>query len=101
MFDPLDGSSNVDANIPTGTIFGVYEESESMENCVLDGARAPREAPRAAREGAVCVDKVRLVVIRHARGESCPRRCVWGRLAPPHEAARGAGIPKGHPRGAP
>ena len=26
----------VDANIPTGTIFGVYEEKESMENCVLD-----------------------------------------------------------------
>jgi hypothetical protein len=37
VFDPLDGSSNVDANIPTGTIFGVYEEAESMENCVLDG----------------------------------------------------------------
>jgi len=36
VFDPLDGSSNVDANIPTGTIFGVYEEAESMENCVLD-----------------------------------------------------------------
>lgn len=36
VFDPLDGSSNVDANIPTGTIFGVYEEKESMENCVLD-----------------------------------------------------------------
>ena len=38
VFDPLDGSSNVDANIPTGTIFGVYEESSSMENCVIDGA---------------------------------------------------------------
>ena len=25
----------VDANIPTGTIFGVYEEAESMENCVV------------------------------------------------------------------
>ena len=25
VFDPLDGSSNVDANIPTGTIFGIYE----------------------------------------------------------------------------
>jgi len=36
VFDPLDGSSNVDANIPTGTIFGVYEEAESMENCVVD-----------------------------------------------------------------
>eukprot|EP00281_Chroomonas_sp_CCMP1168_P023521 CAMPEP_0206229256 /NCGR_PEP_ID=MMETSP0047_2-20121206/9600_1 /ASSEMBLY_ACC=CAM_ASM_000192 /TAXON_ID=195065 /ORGANISM="Chroomonas mesostigmatica_cf, Strain CCMP1168" /LENGTH=441 /DNA_ID=CAMNT_0053652543 /DNA_START=35 /DNA_END=1360 /DNA_ORIENTATION=- len=37
VFDPLDGSSNVDANIPTGTIFGVYEEAESMENCLVDG----------------------------------------------------------------
>ena len=36
VFDPLDGSSNVDANIPTGTIFGVYEEAESMENCLVD-----------------------------------------------------------------
>lgn len=25
MFDPLDGSRNIDAGIPTGTIFGVYE----------------------------------------------------------------------------
>jgi fructose-1,6-bisphosphatase I len=35
VFDPLDGSSNVDANIPTGTIFGVYEEKEDMENCMV------------------------------------------------------------------
>ena len=26
VFDPLDGSSNVDAGIPTGTIFGIFEE---------------------------------------------------------------------------
>ena len=39
VFDPLDGSSNVDANIPTGTIFGVYEEAESMDNCVMEGVR--------------------------------------------------------------
>ena len=45
VFDPLDGSSNVDANIPTGTIFGVYEEAESMENCVLDGAARPPRRP--------------------------------------------------------
>jgi fructose-1,6-bisphosphatase I len=35
VFDPLDGSSNVDANIPTGTIFGIFEEPDSCE--VLDG----------------------------------------------------------------
>eukprot|EP00599_Poterioochromonas_sp_BG-1_P001878 CAMPEP_0173134680 /NCGR_PEP_ID=MMETSP1105-20130129/1440_1 /TAXON_ID=2985 /ORGANISM="Ochromonas sp., Strain BG-1" /LENGTH=402 /DNA_ID=CAMNT_0014046533 /DNA_START=141 /DNA_END=1349 /DNA_ORIENTATION=- len=26
VFDPLDGSSNVDAGIPTGTIFGIFEQ---------------------------------------------------------------------------
>ena len=29
VFDPLDGSSNVDAGIPTGTIFGVFEQSDA------------------------------------------------------------------------
>lgn len=33
VFDPLDGSSNVDAGIPTGTIIGVYEHDE---NCAVD-----------------------------------------------------------------
>jgi fructose-1,6-bisphosphatase I len=33
VFDPLDGSSNVDAGIPTGTIIGIYEYDET---CVLD-----------------------------------------------------------------
>lgn len=28
VFDPLDGSSNVDAGVPVGTIFGVFKESE-------------------------------------------------------------------------
>jgi hypothetical protein len=29
VFDPLDGSSNVDAGIPTGTIFGIFENDPS------------------------------------------------------------------------
>ena len=29
VFDPLDGSSNVDAGIPTGTIFGIFEDSNA------------------------------------------------------------------------
>jgi fructose-1,6-bisphosphatase I len=33
VFDPLDGSSNVDAGIPTGTIIGIYEHDE---NCLID-----------------------------------------------------------------
>lgn len=34
VFDPLDGSSNVDAGIPTGTIIGIYEHDES---CDIEG----------------------------------------------------------------
>jgi fructose-1,6-bisphosphatase I len=32
VFDPLDGSSNVDAGIPTGTIFGIFEDDQT---CLL------------------------------------------------------------------
>mmetsp|Transcript_25404 Transcript_25404/g.28485 ORF Transcript_25404/g.28485 Transcript_25404/m.28485 type:complete len:152 (+) Transcript_25404:682-1137(+) len=28
VFDPLDGSSNVDAGIPVGTIFGIFDQAE-------------------------------------------------------------------------
>jgi len=38
VFDPLDGSSNVDAGIPTGTIIGVYEHDE---NCIVEGEEDP------------------------------------------------------------
>jgi len=31
VFDPLDGSSNVDAGIPTGTIIGIYEYDEECD----------------------------------------------------------------------
>jgi len=31
VFDPLDGSSNVDAGIPTGTIFGIFQHDESCD----------------------------------------------------------------------
>jgi fructose-1,6-bisphosphatase I len=34
VFDPLDGSSNVDAAISTGTIFGIYDE-EDQEDCII------------------------------------------------------------------
>lgn len=48
VFDPLDGSSNIDAGISTGSIFGIYAPSEEcsvddradpekvMQNCVLN-----------------------------------------------------------------
>lgn len=32
VFDPLDGSSNIDAGIPVGTIFGIFDQAE----CDLD-----------------------------------------------------------------
>jgi len=38
VFDPLDGSSNVDAGIPTGTIFGIFHHDESCDiSGFLDG----------------------------------------------------------------
>jgi fructose-1,6-bisphosphatase I len=40
VFDPLDGSSNVDAGIPTGTIVGIYEHDL---NCVVDPDCVPEE----------------------------------------------------------
>merc|ERR1719410_3078726 len=39
VFDPLDGSSNVDAGCPTGTIIGIYEHDDECEiddDCVDD-----------------------------------------------------------------
>lgn len=43
LFDPLDGSSNIDFNIPIGTIFSVYQRvspeglSGTMEDCLQPG----------------------------------------------------------------
>jgi len=31
VFDPLDGSSNIDVNVSVGTIFGIYRKSEGKE----------------------------------------------------------------------
>ncbi len=37
VFDPLDGSSNVDAGIPVGTIFGIFDSAEcSVEDMDFD-----------------------------------------------------------------
>jgi len=42
VFDPLDGSSNVDAGIPTGTIFGIFEDDQTCivpeEGCAHPGS---------------------------------------------------------------
>ena len=37
VFDPLDGSSNIDANVSIGTIFGIYHrESAEGQHCTAD-----------------------------------------------------------------
>lgn len=44
LVDPLDGSSNIDFNIPVGTIFGVYQRlSESGPGTLQDCLRAGNE----------------------------------------------------------
>jgi len=35
-FDPLDGSSNIDCNVSTGTIFGIYKKESKGEGSVND-----------------------------------------------------------------
>merc|ERR1719243_40175 len=45
VFDPLDGSSNVDAGIATGTIFGIYEHDEACP-VVCDGDECTPEEAR-------------------------------------------------------
>lgn len=34
LFDPLDGSSNIDVNVSVGTIFSVYKVAPGTQNCV-------------------------------------------------------------------
>jgi len=36
VFDPLDGSSNIDANVSVGTIFGIYRVKDKAKPCVDD-----------------------------------------------------------------
>ena len=43
-FDPLDGSSNIDCNVSTGTIFSVWEKApNSGPNCLNDILKPGRE----------------------------------------------------------
>lgn len=41
MFDPLDGSSNIDVNVSIGTIFGIYKRVSDGEDGVLDDCLQP------------------------------------------------------------
>ncbi|KAJ1454935.1 fructose-1,6-bisphosphatase [Pelagophyceae sp. CCMP2097] len=47
VFDPLDGSSNIDASIATGTIFGIFEQTEEcLVNDVAGGGELDAAAQR-------------------------------------------------------
>jgi fructose-1,6-bisphosphatase I len=41
LFDPLDGSSNIDVNVPVGTIFSVLQKVSAGEDGCLDDALQP------------------------------------------------------------
>ncbi|GAA98079.1 uncharacterized protein L969DRAFT_86002 [Mixia osmundae IAM 14324] len=43
VFDPLDGSSNIDAGVNIGTIFGIYRVAEGSKGAVSDVLRPGRE----------------------------------------------------------
>jgi len=49
VFDPLDGSSNVDAGIPVGTIFGVFKEPDE------DVCKLPEDMSSLTAEQAQCL----------------------------------------------
>jgi fructose-1,6-bisphosphatase I len=42
-FDPLDGSSNIDAGVNVGTIFGIYKIKEGSKGTLEDVLRPGRE----------------------------------------------------------
>lgn len=39
VFDPLDGSSNIDAGVNVGTIFGIYKVKEGSKGTIEDVLR--------------------------------------------------------------
>ena len=41
MFDPLDGSSNVDVNVSIGTIFGIYKRVSNGDDGILEDCLQP------------------------------------------------------------
>ena len=49
VFDPLDGSRNIDAGIPTGTIFGIYRRSGEL------GPLETHFCTPSARQGILCL----------------------------------------------
>ena len=62
VFDPLDGSSNIDAGISTGSIFGIYAPSEE---CSIDDMDDPEKMMQVTHALAHCSNVT-----------SCARTCV-------------------------
>jgi fructose-1,6-bisphosphatase I len=48
LFDPLDGSSNIDVNVPVGTIFSVLQKKSAGDHATLEDALQPGSAQVAA-----------------------------------------------------
>jgi len=42
-FDPLDGSSNIDANVSIGSIFGIFEKTDDAPPSKLDALRSAKQ----------------------------------------------------------
>merc|ERR1711976_1118369 len=64
-FDPLDGSSNIDCNVSTGTIFSVWEKVSSGPASVNDILRPGREMICA---GYCCYGSATEMVITYGSG---------------------------------
>jgi fructose-1,6-bisphosphatase I len=43
VLDPMDGSGNADASICTGTVFGIFEEQEGVDNAVIGDEATEQE----------------------------------------------------------
>lgn len=41
LFDPLDGSSNIDVNVSVGTIFSIYQLPDGFEDNIVEGSLQP------------------------------------------------------------
>jgi fructose-1,6-bisphosphatase I len=48
MYDPLDGSSNIDANVPVGTIFSIHRKISSADRGTLEDCLQPGSSQVAA-----------------------------------------------------
>jgi fructose-1,6-bisphosphatase len=76
VFDPLDGSSNIDAGVSTGSIYGIYQASTSClvddkveEACIVNVCQ-PGNALMAA---GYCMYSSSCIMVRarHAHAHSC------------------------------